>query len=233
MTPLARMLVPTAALALALFTSTVQAAPCAGFNDVDSADGFCKNVEWLKNRGITVGCSGTTLYCPGQVVTRAQMASFLNRLGNVLTPVDLFRSDTWSFGFPLIDVDADVVVCALTAPYQVTTYPRLAHGEGYLLGGYGSGTGNFDIQFVEQIDNGTWTPVSATRRGSTVDNALDSVTVLLPPRALDPGFLYNYGLRVTRAPGGTTLNDLSNWTCAVRVRIENRNGTSSPFDEED
>src|SRR5438477_9827195 len=38
------------------------AAPCAGFTDVADTSGFCPNVEWLKNRQITLGCTSPTLY---------------------------------------------------------------------------------------------------------------------------------------------------------------------------
>ncbi len=62
------------------------AAPCAGFTDVDSASGFCPNVEWLKNRSITLGCTSATLFCPGDAVSRLAMAAFLNRLGDALQP---------------------------------------------------------------------------------------------------------------------------------------------------
>lgn len=56
-----------------------RAAPCAGFDDVDSSDPFCANIAWMKNRGITLGCSAN-LYCPEAAVTRAQMAAFMARL---------------------------------------------------------------------------------------------------------------------------------------------------------
>jgi hypothetical protein len=61
------------------------AAPCAGFNDVDTSSPFCANVEWLKNRGITLGCSAN-LYCPNDPVTRLQMAAFISRLEMSLQP---------------------------------------------------------------------------------------------------------------------------------------------------
>ena len=57
-----------------------KAAPCAGFIDVDDASPFCVNVTWIKNRGITLGCTATQ-YCPNDPVTRLQMAAFLYRLG--------------------------------------------------------------------------------------------------------------------------------------------------------
>ena len=56
------------------------AAPCAGFTDVEDSSQFCVNVEWMKNRGITLGIT-PTLYGPDVLVTRLQMAAFLYRLG--------------------------------------------------------------------------------------------------------------------------------------------------------
>ena len=228
----ARRLALIAAFPLVSLAAAAHAAPCADFFDVESTSGFCPNVDWLKNRGVTVGCN-TNLYCPTQLVSRAQMASFLNRLANVMSPIYLNEQDTWSFAIPVIDLDNNSVVCALPAGHIVEGSPRLAHGEGFLLGGFGSDVGNFQIQFVESVDQGAWTPVSSARQGTSTDSQLDRVSVMLPPRALDPGTQYNYGLRVTRAPGGTSTNDLSNWTCMVRVQLENRNGTASPFDEDD
>lgn len=74
-------LVPTALL-LAILPPSVHAAPCAGFTDVQDTSAFCANVTWLRNRAITLGCISTTLYCPDDLVTRLQMAAFLNRLAD-------------------------------------------------------------------------------------------------------------------------------------------------------
>ena len=79
--------VPAVALALSLASTAAQAAPCAGFTDVDDTSPFCGNVTWLKNRGITLGCTSTTLFCPGDFVSRLQMAAFMNRLGDSLFPL--------------------------------------------------------------------------------------------------------------------------------------------------
>lgn len=70
------------ALAMWLASGAALAASCAGFTDVDTSSSFCVNVAWLKTHNITLGCTATT-YCPGQPVTRLQMAAFLNRLENV------------------------------------------------------------------------------------------------------------------------------------------------------
>jgi len=46
------------------------------FGDVPASSLFCRWVEELARRGITAGCGGGN-YCPGQPVTREQMAVFL------------------------------------------------------------------------------------------------------------------------------------------------------------
>ncbi len=58
-----------------------QIAPAPGtatFDDVGTLHWSFQNVEALVDAGITVGCGGNN-YCPGQTVTRAEMAAFLAR----------------------------------------------------------------------------------------------------------------------------------------------------------
>lgn len=44
-------------------------------------------VDWLSRRGITAGCTPSE-YCPGDPVTRAQMATFMHRLSGHASGVD-------------------------------------------------------------------------------------------------------------------------------------------------
>ena len=77
-----RKLLVLAGLSIAAFANgSVFAAACAGFVDVDSASPFCPSVAWVKSRGITLGCTDASHYCPNDPVTRLQMAAFLYRLG--------------------------------------------------------------------------------------------------------------------------------------------------------
>lgn len=63
-------------------SSTVNAAACSGFGDVDTTATYCTAVTYVKNKGITLGCGDTGVnYCPNDFVTRAQMALFLQRAG--------------------------------------------------------------------------------------------------------------------------------------------------------
>ncbi len=69
--------------ALLSFSAPAHAQICTPFTDVSAQDPFCSNIQWMFNRGVTLGCT-TTAYCPTQFVRRDQMAAFMNRLGNVV-----------------------------------------------------------------------------------------------------------------------------------------------------
>lgn len=50
----------------------------SSFSDVPVASAFCGHIKRMLERNITTGCGGGN-YCPGQYVTREQMAAFLGR----------------------------------------------------------------------------------------------------------------------------------------------------------
>ncbi len=55
--------------------------PPTTFKDVPPGDTFFNDIEWLASAGITKGCNppANDRFCPGDFVTRAQMAAFLVR----------------------------------------------------------------------------------------------------------------------------------------------------------
>ena len=62
------------------------------FHDLGSS-AFVRDIAWLADNGITVGCTPTT-FCPRGDVTRAEMASFLRRaLDLPATATDYFSDD--------------------------------------------------------------------------------------------------------------------------------------------
>ncbi len=75
-----RVLFTIVATLASLASAPALSAACAGFTDVDSGASYCTAVTYLKDHGITLGCTGTT-YCPDAYVTRAQMALFVARAG--------------------------------------------------------------------------------------------------------------------------------------------------------
>lgn len=221
-----------AALVLPLApASPLHAAPCAGFTDVDDSSTFCKNVEWLKNRGITLGCTSQTLYCPAALVTRVAMALFLQRLGNAITPTTVAGYNTGSF----LDIDPQPVLCPTGA--QTPSFSRTAHGVGIVLA-WAAAAASIDVTItpvVRENQAGPWTPTVGTPGSwSTTGNASQKATVVLfPPQSLTPGTAYQWGLRVSRTPGSAHAGDVAGWNCQIVIDVENRVTTASPYDDDE
>ena len=220
-----------AAVALVLGTLAMApaafAAPCAGFTDVLDTSGFCKNVEWLKNRAITTGCASPpnppNSYCPNDSVTRLQMAAFMNRLGDKLTPTQL-RVDTAPGA---VDLDVNLVVCQ-TGDFQVADYPRRAYIDAAFNGTAASDVG-LAADLAMSTDSGAnWTNLNTvTNRGSVTANQWGGLA--------DIGFVdlnvgqnVRWGVRMTRGgiAGGA---DLSDSRCQLRALIYSRTGSATPF----
>jgi hypothetical protein len=200
------------------------AAPCAGFTDVDDTSPFCPNVEWMKNRAITLGCA-PTLYCPVDQVTRLQIAAFMNRLGTAMTPVYLYQGQgigaVATFTVPLN-------ICA-TSALPAAPYPRQVHHTVTLsvqtLGGL-----VYTVTPVFSTDGGTtWQlPANAgiAQRGGSYAPWWASATAVVP-YDLAPNQSYVFGLRTQAVTGDGWLDS----RCQVAALVTNRNGTSSPLDE--
>ena len=220
--------IATVAAAIAYATSAM-AAPCAGFVDVDDSSQFCPNVEWIKNRSVTLGCAAGS-YCPTAPVNRLSMAAFLERLGGALTPLVFFQS---GFGGQSIDLDASPTLCTMQV-FPVLNYPRKAHGQAS-LSARSTATADVALQFVESTDGGsTWNAVSPVQAVSVkADSSHADMTVILPPRDLQVGATYSYGIRVSRLPGSTTTGDIVNGICRSQVTLQNRNPTTPPLDADD
>lgn len=210
-----------AALVFALFGPTASAAPCAGFIDVDSTHGFCKHVEWLKNRAITLGCQIPNSYCPNDPVVRLSMAAFMNRLGTALTPEIL----TAEANPGALDVDLNLVVCA-TSDFDVDGYPRRA-----LVDASVSGTGPTALDMgavvVKSLNGGTtWSELTADSRGAVLANQWGNVSAIAR-EDLEVNQSVRFGVRVKRV--GAVTGDLSDSRCYVRAVVHSRDGAASPF----
>jgi len=109
-----------------LSSTSAWAAPCAGFTDVDDTSPFCADVSWIKNRGITLGCTATA-YCPADNVTRLQMAIFMRRLGESLFPVNCANGQVMKWNGSAWACAADAAgsgtVTSVTAGTGIATTP--------------------------------------------------------------------------------------------------------------
>lgn len=211
------------ALGAALSTFSASAAPCAGFVDVEDTDFFCSNVRWLKNRSITLGCpAAAPSYCPGDGVTRLQMAAFLNRFGTALTPVQL-AVDTAPGA---IDLDLAPVVCQ-TTDFVAAGFARVAYVDVRFSGKATAAVG-LAADLVMSTDGGaTWANLNVTsNRGFVAANrwgALHDIGFA----TLEPAQSARWGVRMTRGgiAGGV---DLADSRCELRVRIYGRDESAPP-----
>lgn len=194
---------------------------CAGYSDVNPQDAFCPNVEWIRNRAITLGCQAGR-YCPTATVTRVQMAAFLNRLGTALQPkVLLVESSPGA-----LDVDAAPVVCS-SGDYAVTGFPRTAAVDGIVMGTSAADLG-LDARVVASTNGGaSWSPLAGAMRTGVASGRWSNMRVLAS-RDLAVGETLRFGISVARGSGSTDLTDSR---CVLRVRIENRTSASSPLDQ--
>ena len=196
------------------------AAPCAGFTDVDTSSGFCANVEWLKNRAITLGCTSATLYCPADPVSRLQMAAFLNRLGTALTPVIRYLDDAGSS----LDLGSQQFVCQ-TPALAIDGYPRSVHLRA-ALSGLLQTAAIVVMSVMESTDGGEWIEISTAAQGHGANGWLNLSTGRADYRpAL--GTSVSYAIYVRRS--GSLTGDFFDWNCQLEAVFHSRTGTSSPF----
>ncbi len=235
-----RKLLLAAGLVAAMTAATsAQALPCAGFTDVDSTSAFCPNVEWMKNRSITLGCTSATLYCPTDVVTRLSMAAFMQRLGDALLPAVLFNN---SINNPDIDSAAPpglagpgVLICT-TCDLPAATYPRRA-----IVDTNTSGRAQGGIQGVRQrlavsTDAGVnWALVAPTSWNKVSNIAVGTYYSMTSNYAYDiaVGQATRYAILLDRYDSAVVAGvDFSDHDCNIRRQIFSRTGAASPFDED-
>ena len=196
--------------------------PCGGYTDVDPTSLFCANIEWLKDRRITLGCMPGQ-YCPLDASLRQNMAAFMNRLGTSVTNVVLSVQAQPG----AIDLDVPTVVCS-TADFAVVDFPRMATVDG-IVSGQGAGSASFVTEAVASFDAGaTWALLSNTNVvGSATAGHWGNVRTT-GVRDLDVGQTVRFGLRVSRG-GFAGAADLTASQCNVRAAIGNRVTNYSPF----
>ena len=214
-----------ALLAASMLTSAsdaLAAPPCAGFNDVDSSSQFCGNVEWIKNRGVTLGCTETT-YCPLDAVNRLAMAAFMNRLGVALTPSHLVVD----FAPGAIDLDAGVVVCQ-TSDFAVAGFPRRAYVDLSFSGNAPTDVGLAADVAMSTNGGASWSPLNASVNRGVVPANQWGLLSDLGFADLAVGASVRFGVRMSRG-GLAGAGNLADSRCALRVLLHSRNGTASPL----
>ena len=203
---------------------------CVSFTDVSSSSEFCANVEWLKNRAITLGCSSATLYCPNDPVSRLAMAEFMNRLGTALTPVDLAPV---SAAAAVVNPTLNPVICVTPGPgFVVTGFPRRAYVNGAVH--LSSPAVALDVLanvVISTNNGGSWSQIAnSDHYAALYPGSTPPQHVSLAPFGwidLTVGQTVRFGVSLTRFAGtGTSVTA----GCSLAVQIGNRNAGLSPLD---
>lgn len=219
-----------------LVAAPVQAAACAAgtssFTDVQDSAIYCSNTQWLKNRAVTTGCTGTT-YCPNDAVTRAAMALFLNRLGTALTPQVIFQESAITAFDPAV---SGKHVCQ-TADVTISDFPRtlmLNSSVSMQVDAYVRMLSTIHISY----DSGTsWasipdasTSVAHRNQGTNANDWMD-----IPNGAtvdIDVGQKFRLGVLVAHdnlTPPAVGTGTIIAGRCKLNGLMLNRNSATAPF----
>lgn len=213
------------AVAAAWPFAAAQADPCAGgtsaFTDVPDSAIYCTNTQWMKNRGVTTGCTASA-YCPSDVVSRASMALFMNRLGVAMSTANVFRDDIPG---AFTATSTGVVQC-ISAPVVVAGFPRNAVINGSFSGTSGTAMTVRAISVVSTDGGTTWTPTAThyLRSSAAAGNWAHSTS--FGTRDLAVGQTYLFGLSVASDAVSQSIADSR---CQLLVNVNNRNGLTAPF----
>ena len=209
---------------LLLASQALHAAQCtqgpSSFTDVATTDIFCTDVQWLKNRGVTLGCGTGTEYCPSDVVTRASMALFMKRLAEAILPEPMLVTQTISNRtitiFPL-----DNQFCQVSVPDD--DHPRAFSITGSVFIAGNSGPGALSAA-VRQEDNGG--PMTAIEQvDATISSGIESHLPIVTVTKLGPGPKTFRMTLHTSVPNFT----VSIARCVLRVEARTVTGASPPY----
>jgi hypothetical protein len=204
------------ALVLGSAAGTAHAQQCGAFTDVFITDSYCPASEWLKNRGVTTGCTATA-YCPSNNVTRAQMALFMNRLGTPLTP-RLVSSQGQIGPTTAVNPGGSAILCQ-TAVSAAVNYAQQVRARGTLSANMTSNA--VGLAPVLSLNGGPFTSMVGNEMliNASGNELLHWSSNLV---GVAPGSAISVGLRATNH-GTTVLSFGSNGRCAIEVEALNAN----------
>jgi hypothetical protein len=190
---------------------------CSGFDDVDAADPLCNSVDWMRNRGITQGCSAFE-FCPSAPVTRLAMAAFMQRAGDALAPTVVSRQSVGHV--PVNSLACDTAVLA------GANHPRRAYVDVVVSGMNAGMPAQLDLSLSATI-GGTIARSTGVRFAAPTGvhvNARAHAHFDLPAAMVPASFaaLISSTLPLFQLDGGG---------CSLRAVVVDRTETYQPFDE--
>jgi alpha-tubulin suppressor-like RCC1 family protein len=189
---------------------------CAGFDDLRSDDPLCREVQWVRNRNITLGC-GPFNYCPGQAAGSLAMAAFISRAGGVLSP----WVGTSSFHYPSL-YSFGGQLCMLE-PLAPADHPRRAQVDAVVSATASAPaevrlrTGRFTFTLEEPGAEVTLSVIEGRYGVARVSGTFD----------IAAGDSPRFGIDLWSTTVAPTLEDVG---CTIRVTLFERSERYAPYD---
>ena len=199
-----------------------------GFDDVQDTNNFCNSTLWMKNRGVTLGCGAGVNYCPGDAVTRASMALFMNRLGTALTPKLVGRQSGTD---PVTMAPSLFTPFCFGTPLPAVNFPQTARARGTIAIPM---TGPAVEMFLVMTLNGQpYQNMNSTANRVTSPSGTVRLSWSSNPVDVPPGVSVGFAIGLSNPSGSVGSLTLSAGLCALEAEVVNRNPTSAPFDEQE
>jgi hypothetical protein len=213
--------------ALLWASQALHAAQCtqspSSFDDVVVSDIFCTDVQWLRNRGVTLGCTATE-FCPFDVVTRASMALFMKRLAEAIVPEPMFATGQISdqtIGLPPPPPAAQF--CLITIPDSPNVYPR-AFSITARVSVFGAPDGHLSITVRSEAAGGMVQTIHQVNIRTTAGvESHVPILFLHKPAAAAGARTYRLGLH-SIAPIHVPIAD-----CELRIEARSMTGSAPPY----
>jgi len=161
-----------AKLAIAILTVALLVPATAfathSWSDVPDGEFYHDAVAWAKANGMTVGCEGTTAFCPERNVTRGENITFAHRYDDLVVQPALTTLTGTAAANSAAIVGNDTDIAAMTTVHWArVSIAGAVEATGSGVTAVEAGTGFFDVTFPEPVGScAIHTTLSA--RSSTV-----------------------------------------------------------------
>ncbi|HVF65310.1 MAG TPA: hypothetical protein VNE58_15065 [Casimicrobiaceae bacterium] len=182
---------------------------------------------------MTLGCGGA-FYCPGEFVTRGQMASFMQRLGTVLIG-EPRTNDIASGALALTGNALNNPICPITtippAGYARTLVVT-AHAS-FVMSTTPGGRGDIGIHIINTVDGNTnnYSIASVNPQRTSADPLFHTSVSHGAVIVMAAGQAVKVAIGAFALPGGGPNTNVAGHACQITVTPYSRTGNSTPFDE--
>jgi len=160
------------------------------FSDVPNSNPFHKDIDFIADRSITLGCGGG-LYCPKDFVTREEMAAFMERTVRVATPIVLAENE------PLGN-NLNATRC-ITDPHTPAYQQQVVVNAGLYAPGDDDAQGDRVTGMLRyRVNGGAWIDLNddVMSDGNSPTDMADMAASLLGTLWLAPGSTYEFAVSV-------------------------------------